>query len=85
MTVPTFVDQQEFIVRKKIIAVEVAVLRKGLILSYYIFTYSMSRNFLTKFKKYCTSWLSAYYHGLQWKNGMITYSITERVITMVIE
>jgi len=38
MTVSTFVDLQEFIIGKKFVVKEVAVLRKGVILSYYIFT-----------------------------------------------
>ncbi|KYN12404.1 hypothetical protein ALC57_15434 [Trachymyrmex cornetzi] len=38
MTVPTFVDLQGFIVGKKFIVKEVSVLRKGAILSHYIFT-----------------------------------------------
>jgi len=51
----------------KFIVKEVAVLRKGAVLSYYIFTCYMPWNFLTKFGKYCASWLSAY-HGLQWED-----------------
>ena len=46
--------------------------------------YPMPWNFLTKFEKYCASWLSAYHHGLQQENGMIPYSMTKRVITMAV-
>jgi len=58
MTIPTFVDLQGFIlailfIGKKFIVKELAVLRKGAILSHYIFTCPMSWNFLTKSEKYC--------------------------------
>jgi len=54
MTIPTFVDLQGFIVEKKFVVKEVAVLRKGAILSHYIFTCSMPWNFLSQ-EKYCAS------------------------------
>ena len=38
MSMPTFVDLQGFIVNKKFIVKEVAVLKQGTILTYYIFT-----------------------------------------------
>ena len=50
---------------KKFIVKEVAVLRKGAILSHYIFTCSISWNMLTKSEKYYASWLSAYHYELQ--------------------
>ncbi|KYN10029.1 hypothetical protein ALC57_17844, partial [Trachymyrmex cornetzi] len=84
MTVPMFVDLQGFIVGNKFIVKEVAVLRKGAILSHYIFTCSMSWSFLTKSEKYCVSWLSAYHHGLQWEDGTIPYSMVKRLITMAV-
>ncbi|KYN14911.1 hypothetical protein ALC57_12874 [Trachymyrmex cornetzi] len=84
MTVPTFVDLQGFIVGKKFIVKEVAVLRKGAILSHYIFTCPMPWSFLTKSEKYCASWLSAYHHGLQWEDGMIPYIMVKRLITMAV-
>jgi len=83
MTIPTFVDLQEFIVEKKFIVKEVAMLRKRAILSHYIFTCLMLWNFLTKSEKYCASWLSAYYHGLRWEDGMIPYMM-KRLITMAV-
>jgi len=64
MTIQIFVDLQGFIIEKKFIMKEVMVLRNGVILSNYIFTCPMSRNFLTKLEKYCASWLSVYHHGL---------------------
>ncbi|KYN14453.1 hypothetical protein ALC57_13340, partial [Trachymyrmex cornetzi] len=87
MAVPMFVDLQRFIVWKEIYNVkEVAMLRKGAILSlsHYIFTCPMSWSFLTKSEKYCASWLSAYYHGLQWEHGTIPYSMVKRLITMAV-
>ena len=62
------------IVRKKFIAKEVAVLRKGIILSHYIFTIfticPKPWNLLTKSEKYCASWLSAYHHELKWDDSV---------------
>ncbi|KYN10777.1 hypothetical protein ALC57_17085, partial [Trachymyrmex cornetzi] len=73
-----------FIVGKKFVVKEVAVLRKGATLSHYIFTYPMPWSFLTKSEKYCASWLSAYHHGLQWEDGMIPYTMVKRLITMAV-
>jgi len=39
-------------------------------------------NFLTKSEKDCAFWLSACHHGLQWKDGMILYSMVKCLITM---
>ena len=77
-------DLQGFIVGKKFVVKEVAVLRKGAILFHYIFTYPMPWNFLTKSEKYCASWLSVYRHGLQWEDGMIPYSMAKHLITMAV-
>ncbi|KYN03416.1 hypothetical protein ALC62_05734 [Cyphomyrmex costatus] len=84
MTIPTFVDLQGFIVGKKFVAKEVAVLREGTILSHYIFTCPIPWNYLTKSEKHCASWLGAYHHGLQCEDGMIPYSMTKRLITMAV-
>ncbi|KYN11120.1 hypothetical protein ALC57_16737, partial [Trachymyrmex cornetzi] len=84
MTVPMFVDLQGFIVGKKFIVKEVAVLRTEAILFHYIFTCPMPWSFLTKSEKYCASWLSAYHHGLQWEDGTIAYSMVKRLITMAV-
>ena len=69
MTIPTFLDLQGFIVEKKFIMKEVVVLRKGAILSHYIFTCLMPWNFLTKSEKYCAFWLSAYRMDYNRKTG----------------
>jgi len=57
-------DLQGFIIGQKFVVKEVTVLKKGTILSHYIFMCPMPWNFLTKSEKYCASWLSAY-HKLQ--------------------
>ncbi|KYN14582.1 hypothetical protein ALC57_13216 [Trachymyrmex cornetzi] len=81
MAIPTFVDLQGFIINKKFIVKEVAVLRGGTILTHYIFSHPMPWHFLTRFDKSCVSWLSAYHHGLRWDDGMVPYSIARRLIT----
>ncbi|KYN15205.1 hypothetical protein ALC57_12580 [Trachymyrmex cornetzi] len=81
MVIPTFVDLQGFIVNKKFIVKEVAVLRGGTILTHYIFSHPMPWHFLTRFDKSCASWLSTYHHGLRWDDGMVPYSMVRRLIT----
>ncbi|KYN17755.1 hypothetical protein ALC57_09944 [Trachymyrmex cornetzi] len=70
MVVPTFADLQGFIVNKKFIVKEVAVLRRGTILTHthYIFSHPMP------------SWLSTYHHGLRWDDGMVPYNMARRLI-----
>ncbi|KYQ51411.1 hypothetical protein ALC60_09490, partial [Trachymyrmex zeteki] len=70
---PTFVDLQGFVVGKKFIVKEVAVLRRGAILTHYIFSCPMPWNFLTRSYKSCASRLTAYHHGLRWDDGIIPY------------
>ena len=74
-----FVDLQGFIVGKKFIVKEVAVLRKGAILS--LIFLCVPWTFLTNSKKYCASRLSflTYHHGLQWED-----TIAKRLITMAV-
>ncbi|KYN17529.1 hypothetical protein ALC57_10178 [Trachymyrmex cornetzi] len=84
MLVPTFVDLQGFIVNKKFIVKEVAVLKQGAVLTHYIFTSSVPWKFLTRSDRSCASWLSAYHHGLQWEDGMIPYSEAKRLITAAV-
>jgi len=82
MIISTFIDLQGFIVGKKFIVKEVAMLRKGAILSHYIFTCLRPWNFLIKSEKYCAFWLSVYYH--EWEDGMISYSMVKCLITMAV-
>jgi len=53
MIVPTFVDLQGFIVGKRFVLKEVAVLKKGSVLSHYIFASPLPWNLLRKFEKSC--------------------------------
>jgi len=51
----TFVDLQGFVVGRRFVVKEVAVLKKGAILSHYIFTCPMPWNILTRSEKSCAS------------------------------
>ena len=51
MLVPTFMDLQGFIVNKKFIMKEVAVLKQGTVLTHYIFTSPMSWKFFDKIRQ----------------------------------
>ena len=84
MSVPTFVDLQGFIVNKKFIVKEVAVLKQGTVLTHYIFTSPVPWKFLTRSDRSCASWLSAYHHGLRWEDGMIPYNEAKRLITVAV-
>jgi len=61
---------------------EVAVLRKGIFS--HIFASPISWDPLTESKKFYASWLIANYYGLQWKDGMVPYSMTKRLITIAV-
>ena len=85
MSVPTFVDLQGFIVNKKFIVKEVAVLKQGTVLTHYIFSTSpVPWKFLTRSDRSCASWLSAYHHGLRWEDGMVPYNEAKRLITTAV-
>ncbi|KYN19888.1 hypothetical protein ALC57_07772 [Trachymyrmex cornetzi] len=84
MLVPTFVDLQGFIVNKKFIVKEVAVLKQGTVLTHYIFTSPVPWKFLTRSDRSCASWLIAYHHGLRWEDGRIPYSEAKRLITAAV-
>ncbi|KYQ46397.1 hypothetical protein ALC60_14606 [Trachymyrmex zeteki] len=55
-------------------------LRRGAILTHYIFSCPMPWNFLTRSDKSCASWLSAYHHGLRWDDRIIPYSMAKHLI-----
>ncbi|KYN50187.1 hypothetical protein ALC62_03755 [Cyphomyrmex costatus] len=80
MIIPTFVDLQGFVVDKKFIVKEVAVLRRGTVITHYILSCPMPWNLLTRSDKSCASWLSAYHHGLRWEDGMVPYSMAKHLI-----
>jgi len=63
---------------------EVAVLKKGSILSHYIFASPYPWNLLTKSERSCASWLIANHHGLQWEAGMVPYSMARHLITLAV-
>jgi len=44
----------------------------------------ISWDLLIESKKFYASWLIANHHGLQWKDGMIPYSIAKRLITIAV-
>ncbi|KYN10995.1 hypothetical protein ALC57_16847 [Trachymyrmex cornetzi] len=53
MLVPTFVDLQGFIINKKFIVKELAVLKQGTVLTHYIFTGPVPWKFLTRSDRSC--------------------------------
>jgi len=63
MIVPIFADLQGFIVGSWFVVKEVAMLKKGSVLSHYIFASPSPWNLLTKSEKSCGSWLIANHHG----------------------
>ncbi|XP_018377448.1 PREDICTED: uncharacterized protein LOC108770380 [Trachymyrmex cornetzi] len=79
--VPTFVDLQGFLVDKRFVVKEVAVLKNGSELTYYIFTCSMPWRFLTKADQSHASWVMTHHHGLRWNNGMVPYRTAQRLIS----
>lgn len=84
MAMPTFVDLQGFIVGGRFVVKEVAVLRKGTVLSHYIFASPIPWNLLTKSDKSRASWLIANHHGLLWEDGVVAYSMAKRLITTAV-
>ncbi|KYN03310.1 hypothetical protein ALC62_05848 [Cyphomyrmex costatus] len=80
MIIPTFVDLQGFVVDKKFIIKEVAVLRRRNVITHYIFSCPIPWNLLTRSDESCASWLNAYHHGLRWEDGMVPYSMAKRLI-----
>jgi len=85
MIIPTFVDLQGFNVGSwEFVVKEVAVLKKGSILSHYIFASPYPWDLLTKSERSCASWLIANHHGLQWEDGIIPHSMAKRLITTAV-
>ena len=79
MDVPTFVNLQGFVVDGRFVVKEVAVLRKGTILSHYIFESSMPQYLLTKSDKSSIQCLVAKHHGLRWEDGDVPYSMSKQL------
>jgi hypothetical protein len=85
MVVPTFVDLQGFTIKhRRFIVKEVAVLRKGTVLTHYIFANPMPWYLLTKSDKSCASCLTANHHGLRWEDGMVPYNMAKHLITTAV-
>ncbi|XP_077280697.1 uncharacterized protein LOC143907686 [Temnothorax americanus] len=84
MSVPTFVDLQGFLVGMKFVVKEVAVLRKGCVLTHHIFNYPMPWNLLTKSDKSFAIWLIRNHHGLRWEDGNVPYSMVKHLITSAV-
>ncbi|KYN10293.1 hypothetical protein ALC57_17579, partial [Trachymyrmex cornetzi] len=81
MLVPTFVDLQGFLVDKRFVVKEVAVLKNGNELTHYIFTCPMPWRFLTKTDQSHASWVMTHHHGLRWNDGMVPYRMAQRLIS----
>ncbi|KYN29525.1 hypothetical protein ALC57_01029, partial [Trachymyrmex cornetzi] len=79
--VPTFVDLQGFLVDKRFVVKQVAVLKNGSELIYYIFTCPMPWRFLTKADQSHASWVMTHHHGLRWNYGMVSYRAAQRLIS----
>ncbi|KYM83279.1 hypothetical protein ALC53_06242 [Atta colombica] len=79
--VPTFVDLQGFIVNKKFIVKEVAVLKQGTVLTHYIFTSPVE--IFNKIRQ-ILRFLVECHHALRWEDGKVPYNETKGLITPTI-
>ncbi|KYN05935.1 hypothetical protein ALC62_03127 [Cyphomyrmex costatus] len=59
---------------------QVAVLKKGTILTHYIFFHPIPWRLLSKADQTHASWLMANHHGLLWNDGMVPYRMATRLI-----
>ncbi|EFN89669.1 hypothetical protein EAI_01250 [Harpegnathos saltator] len=84
MVVPTFVDLQEFMVGKRFIVKEAAILKNGIILSHYVFTSPMLWHVLTRSDKSRAYWLTANHHGLRWEDGTVKYCRAQHLVTAAV-
>lgn len=84
MTVPTFIDLQGFDFERNFVVKEVAVLRKGTVLSHYIFTSPEPWSALNKTERRLVSWLKVKHHGLRWDDGFVPYWNAESLITTAV-
>ncbi|KYM99394.1 hypothetical protein ALC62_09897 [Cyphomyrmex costatus] len=60
---------------------QVAVLKKGTILTHYIFLHPIPWRLLSKADQTHASWLMTYHHGLQWNDGMVPYKMATCLIS----
>jgi hypothetical protein len=85
MPVPTFVDLQGFpLAQADFVVKEFAALRKGSVLSHYIFESPKPWKFLMKFEMSCASWLTSYHHGLRWEDGIVPFCRAKQLITTAV-
>ncbi|KYN15670.1 hypothetical protein ALC57_12101 [Trachymyrmex cornetzi] len=70
-----------FLVDKRFVAKEVAVVKNGSELTYHIFTCPMPWRFLTKADQSHASWVMTHHHGLRWNDGMVPYRTAQRLIS----
>jgi len=85
MDVPTFVDLQGFIINKRFIVKEAAVLKNGSVLCHYIFKSPVPWHELTRSEKSQASWVIRNHHGLRWEDGVVPYDMAQRLITSSIK
>ncbi|KYN00819.1 hypothetical protein ALC62_08502 [Cyphomyrmex costatus] len=60
---------------------QVAVLKKGTILTHYIFLHPIPWRLLSKADQTHATWLMTYHHGLMWNDGMVPYRMATRLIS----
>jgi len=77
-------DLQGFIIDKLFFVKEVAILRKGYVLSHYFFVSPVPWSVLTKSDQRQVSWVIRNHHGLQWEDGNVPYGLAQRVITTAV-
>ncbi|KYQ50566.1 hypothetical protein ALC60_10343 [Trachymyrmex zeteki] len=70
-----------FVVDKRFVVKEIAVLKNGNTLMHYIFTGPMPWRFLTKSDQSHASWLMSHHHGLRWNDGMVPYRMAQSLIS----
>jgi len=80
MSVPIFVDLQDFFIRRDFVGKEFAALKVGHVLSYYIFVCPYSWDFLSKSERYQAMRPIENHHGMQWEDGMFPYWMAEILI-----
>jgi len=81
MSVPIFVDLQEFLVGRHFVIKEFAALKDEFELSHYIFGYSVPWDNLTKAERHQAMWVIENRHGIQWEDGMVPYCVARNLIT----
>ncbi|KYQ48640.1 hypothetical protein ALC60_12308 [Trachymyrmex zeteki] len=74
-------DIHGFVVDKRFVVKEIAVLKNGNTLTHYIFTGPMPWRFLTKSDQSHASWLISHHHGLRWNDGVVPYRMAQRLIS----